>query len=387
MKVYIVQNIEKIEPFYKEARDFLIRNKKLSVLQNEALESLDLVPTIVKDFSEISDENEYVVFGNNLYFEPGLLREFIKRSRKMNSPTVCAVRNGIFTKRTFVNTQDIKKVDGHIEYKLWYFPKTPFIKSTKPVIFDLDTNLENLLMPRHILKEREYLIPATPYPIIQINHWSNVWAANLISIFSDVYRMQNESKIKLFMHALETISFNRWNIAGRMNKIGKNCDIHHTAYIEASTIGNNVVIAAGAVVRESVIGNGTVIGNGVTVETSTIGDECTILNGHILYSVVYSGLLSVTHMISASVIGNNCFIGSGVVLTDFRMDGKTMHVIKDNKKIDTENVFLGACLGENVYLGANCVVAPGRSVPNNSRISLEKNKIINKSPFTGFRMS
>lgn len=387
MKAYIIQNIEKIEPFYKEAGDFLIRNKKLSILQNEALESLDLVPTIVKGFSEISDKNEYVVFDSSLYFEPELLREFIKRSRKMSIPTVCAIRDGVFSKRTFVNTQDIKKVDDHIEYKLWYFPKTVSSDSSKPVIFDLDTNLENLLMPRHIVKGREYLIPVTPYPIIQINHWSNIWAANLISIFSSISRLQSESKFKLLMLALETRSFNRWKIASRMNKIGKNCDIHHTAYIEASTIGDNVIIAAGAIVRESIIGNGAVIGNGVTVEISTIGEECTILNGHILYSVVYPGLLSVTHMISASVIGDNCFVGSGAVLTDFRMDGKTMSVIKNNEKIDTENVFLGVCLGDNVYLGANCVVAPGRLVPNNSHISLEKDYVINKPPFTGFKIS
>ncbi|MEK6830916.1 MAG: hypothetical protein AABX77_02710 [Nanoarchaeota archaeon] len=114
------------------------------------------------------------------------------------------------------------------------------------------------------------------------------------------------------------------------------------------------------------------------IETSVIGENCTILNGHILYSVLYPNVFSVTHMISASIIGRNCFIGSGVVLTDFRLDNKTINVIKDNLKIDTGNVFLGCCLGNKVYLGSGCVVAPGRAIPSNLHISLDKEKIITK---------
>lgn len=385
MNAYVIQSNQRIEPFMVEPGEVMVNNKKLSEIQAIAFRNNVFTFLKILDISKINDSNEYIVAEDSVYFEPELLGEFIKRSKRAGVPTVCAVKAGVFTKRTFVNTQDVKKSDGHIEYKLWYFPKNARPQPARPIIFDLDTNLENLLMPKHILKEREYLIPSTPYPIIQINHWANIWAANLISIFSNVYRLEHESKIKLFILALKNLSLNRWKVASRMNKIGKNCDIHHTAYIEASVLGDNVVVAAGAVIRESVVGSGTVIGNGVVVETSTIGDECTILNGHILYSVVYSGLLSVTHMISASVIGKNCFVGSGAVLTDFRFDGKSMQVLKNEKIIDTENVFLGVCLGDNVYLGANCTVAPGRSVSSNSHISLDKDRVINNRPFTGFR--
>ena len=83
-------------------------------------------------------------------------------------------------------------------------------------------------------------------------------------------------------------------------------------------------------------------------------------------------------MISASIIGKDCFIGSGVVLTDFRLDNKNITVMKNGLKVDTGNIFLGCCLGNNVYLGSGCVIAPGRVISNDLHISLDKEKIITK---------
>lgn len=391
MNAYIIQKVGKLEPFLEEAGEILIRNKKLNVLQKEALLSLYLIPVFIKNFSGIKDENEYLVLDDNLYFELDLLKEFIERSKKLNHETICAVKKGIFTLRTFVNTQEIKENNNYIEYNLRYYPVKNRRGQPQIIIFDLDKTFENIPMPKHIDSGEKYLIPLTDKSIIQIDHWGNLWAANLMSVLSNVVRLQKTDKIKLFIKALKNFSFNKWKIASSLNKIGKNCNIHPTAYIEGSIIGNNVVVGAGVVIRESNIGNNSFIGNGVVIETSVVGNNCTILNGHILYSVLFSSILSVTHMISTSIIGSNSFIGSGAVLTDFRFDNQTIIVMKNNKKIDTQNIFLGCCLGNNVYLGANCVVAPGRMISNNTHISLDKERIItnitNNNKNLGYRIS
>jgi len=100
-------------------------------------------------------------------------------------------------------------------------------------------------------------------------------------------------------------------------------------------------------------------------------------------------VFNVTGIVSASIVGKDCFIGGGAYLADFRFDGKTVHTIKAGKIIDTENIFFGCCLGNNVYLGSGCVVAPGRIVPSNTHIVLEKDRSITsfkeKSP-AGFRL-
>jgi tetrahydrodipicolinate N-succinyltransferase len=43
-------------------------------------------------------------------------------------------------------------------------------------------------------------------------------------------------------------------------------------------------------------------------------------------------------------------------------------VLKEGALKDTENSFLGACLGHGVYIGSGCVVSPGRAVSKNLRI-------------------
>jgi NDP-sugar pyrophosphorylase family protein len=169
---------------------------------------------------------------------------------------------------------------------------------------------------------------------------------------------------------------NQWKILSRLNKIGQGCDIHPTAYIEASTIGDSVTVGAGAIIRQSVIGNGTFVDNGVIIEKSVIAENNVILDGHIMYSVLYPGTSASTHRLITSLIGRGVLIGADVTLTNFRFDGKSVTVIKDGIKIDTGNQFIGSCLGHGVYLGAGCIVAPGRTIPGGTRITPEKSRII-----------
>ncbi|MFH1978965.1 MAG: DapH/DapD/GlmU-related protein [Patescibacteria group bacterium] len=379
MKAYIIQDRKKIEPFQKRASQLLIKNKKLEDLQKEIVLSSGLIPVKINNFSEINDNNEYLVVGNEVYFEQELLKEFIKTSQKKRCKTVCAIKTGIFTKRTISSIQKTRKHESHLEYNLYYYPAKNFRDAGfKPVVIDVEENFEKLIIPKHIQKDGEYLIPFTTKPIVQINHWANLWSANLIAIFSNIATIQKKHKLKIFLTAIKKLSLNRWQIASSLNKIGKNCDIHPTAYIEASIIGKNVTIGAGSVIRASIIGDNSFIGNGVTIEASSLGNNCTILNGHILYCTLMPSVFSVTHMISASIIGEDSFIGSGAVLTDFRFDNKPVNITIDHEKINSENIFLGCGLGNNVYLGSGCVVAPGRTIPSDSHIVMGKNKIISK---------
>jgi len=213
--------------------------------------------------------------------------------------------------------------------------------------------------------------------IAQIDHWTNLWAMSIATILSEGAKLRRSSKLRLFGLALKARSTNQWQVLSKVNTIGRNCDIHHTAYIEGSTIGNNVRIGAGSVIRESIIADGSYIGNNVTIDLTVIGEECNIRNGAVIqYSVLYPGTFTMNRLISISLCGRNTFIGDGVVLSDFRLDNKPVTVMKDNRQINTQNTFIGSCLGHTVYLGAGCIVAPGRVVPNNTRIAPDESRIV-----------
>ena len=363
MKAYVIRIDKPIEPFNEPARDCLVLNQTIADVQAEIFGKAGMEIVSVSDASEISDTNEYLVLGDNLFFTPELLNEFVERSRQGRDATVCALKHGVTTLRTAISIQNVKNCQGYTEYNLRYFPEAKHRKDIRVLVIEPDELSVSFAVPFHMCGSKEYAIPMTERFIVQIDHWVNLWVTSIVAIMAGGARLQKSPKAKLLLLAIKARSFNKWKILRQLNKIGRNCDIHPTAYIEGSVIGDNVTVSAGAVVRESVVGDNALIGNGVVVEESVIGENSTILNGHILYSVLYPGCFSVAEMVSASLVGRDAFMGLNSTLTDFRLDGKNVTVLKDGVAVDSGNVFLGSCLGHGVYLGSGCIVAPGRMVP------------------------
>lgn len=371
MKAYILPG-KKIEPFNEYPGECLIVNRPVEKARKEIFQNLGVESIILISKNQyIDDPEEHIILTDNLFFTQKLLQEFITDSQKRKRCTVCALKHGFVPIRTIIATQDVSDKSDYFEYNLRYLPKKLFrTNDYSPVIINEPNQRIGIPVPKHIYSSGEYEIPVTEKIIVQIDCWTNLWSINIALLFARTAELFN-SRLKLFLLAVKSFSFNKWRILHKFNRIGKS-DIHPTAYIEESIIGNNVIVGAGAVIRGSVIGNNVFVGNGVTIERSVVGKESTILSGHIMYSVLYPGVFTITQLITASLIGRNVFLGSDVTLTDFRLDGQDIIVIKDGNKVDTGNIFIGCCLGHNVYLGAGCVVSPGRVIRNNSRIAPEK---------------
>ncbi len=376
MRAYILKSESQIEPFGEQPCDCLIANRTLAATQTRSLASLGIEPVRIADAELINDPHEHIVFRDNLYFTPSLLEDFIITSRLRRARTTCALKNSLATLRSVTATQNLKICADHIEYDLHYYPEGNNRQQWQPAIIDMDFADAGVPMPPQICRGSRYAVPLTEKAVIQIDHWVNLWAANIASLLQRVAKLQKMPKIKAALLALKARSLNQWKILSRLNTIGARCDIHPTAYIEGSTIADNVNIGAGAVVRGSVIGHGAFIDNGVIVEHSIIGEKSTILDGRIMYSVLYPGVSASTHRIITSLIGRDALIGADVTLTNFRLDGKNITVIKDGEKIDTTNKFIGSCLGHRVYLGAGCIVAPGRAIPSDTRIAPDQSRVI-----------
>ena len=340
------------------------------------LSKLHVEPVTISNISEIDDPNEHIIFGDNVFFTEELLKEFLCKSQENSGNTVCALKSGTTTLRTVVSVQKVQPVGNHIEYDLHFIPQKQSRGKKSAIIISPDYLSEGIRLPKHFCGIEKYLIPFTTKVIVQINHWSNIWAINVILALADIAKLQQISKFKQIILLLKSRSFNKWNILRKSNKIGKKCDIHPTACIEGSTIGDNVSIGAGVVVRGSIIGDNVTLGNSVVVEASVLGEKSTVLHGHIMFSVIYPELFSVSQLISASLIGRKSFTGSGVTLTDYRLDKKNITVIQDGIKVDTGNRLMGSCLGHDVYLGSGCIVAPGRSIPSGMRIAPSKERVI-----------
>lgn len=365
MKAYlIVEKDKKIEPFGEHPRQCLIGNKKLCDHQRETLLNLGIGYNIVRDLSGPELQEERIAFSESLYFTPEFLARFIAKARLLRGPVMCGMKKGVTTLRTAVNLQDTQDHGEYIEIPLRYFPsnssKNPHVSFA---IVDCDQFDCRVPVPEHMCGDcNGYAVPMTDTFAVQINHWVNLWVVNVLFALANVARIRKTSMVKLVP----------WKIFRNLNRKGKDCKIHKSAVVEASVIGNNVTIEAGAIVRASIVGDNVHIGNGVIVEESVLGAGCKILHGHILFSALLPGTFSVNQIISASLLGKDVFVSGYTPLADFRFDGENISVLVGGKRVDTGNRFLGCCLGNNVYLGPGCVVAPGRTVPNGSQVCLKE---------------
>jgi NDP-sugar pyrophosphorylase family protein len=146
-------------------------------------------------------------------------------------------------------------------------------------------------------------------------------------------------------------------------KVLENAVIRGPVYIGAnSIIGNN------ALVRDySHIGSNSVIGYSTEVKHSYIGDNCWFHSNYI----------------GDSIVDDNCSLGAGTVLANFRLDEGNIQIKVGNSLVDTGYDKLGAIVGRGCRIGVNASLMPGVRVGPDSFVGpqvcllqdLEANKI------------
>ncbi|HEU65740.1 MAG TPA: hypothetical protein ENN57_03625, partial [Chloroflexi bacterium] len=134
-------------------------------------------------------------------------------------------------------------------------------------------------------------------------------------------------------------------------------------------IGANSIIGNNALVRDhSHIGSNSVIGYSTEVKHSYIGDNCWFHSNYI----------------GDSIIDDNCSLGAGTVLANFRLNEGNIQVKVGDSLVDTNYDKLGAIIGRGCRIGVNASLMPGVRVGPDSfvgpqvclRQDLEANKMV-----------
>lgn len=147
---------------------------------------------------------------------------------------------------------------------------------------------------------------------------------------------------------------------GIKGKVEKNVSISGKVKVEEGT-----VIKSGTYIEGPVfIGRNCKIGpNAYLRGPLSIGDNCHIGNVEIKDSVIGSGS-SVVHFsyIGDSVIGSNVNVAAGSLATNLRHDGTNVKSMVKGKIVDTGRQKFGTVIGDNVKLGVNTIIYPGRKI-------------------------
>lgn len=109
-------------------------------------------------------------------------------------------------------------------------------------------------------------------------------------------------------------------------------------------IGANSIIGNNALVRDySHIGANSVIGYSTEVKHSYIGDNCWFHSNYI----------------GDSIVDDNCSLGAGTVLANFRLDEGNIKIEVGDSLVDTGYDKLGAVVGRGSRIGVNASLMPG----------------------------
>lgn len=135
------------------------------------------------------------------------------------------------------------------------------------------------------------------------------------------------------------------------SQISKNAEIRPGSYIEEPVAIGDSIIGPNCYIRKySSIGNNCKVGNAVEIKNSIIMGNSFV--SHLSY-------------VGDSVVGRNVNIGAGAIFANLRLDEKTVKMNIKGERIDSGRKKLGALVGDNVKLGVNVTIMPGKKIyPN-----------------------
>ena len=169
--------------------------------------------------------------------------------------------------------------------------------------------------------------------------------------------------------------------------IASSARVSESAHIEGKVIlGDNVRVLENAVIRGPVyIGANSIIGNNALVRGySHIGSNSVIgYCTEVKHSYIGDGCWFHSNYIGDSIVDDDCSLGAGAVLANFRLDEGNIQMKVGNSLIDTGYDKLGAILGRGCRIGVNASLMPGVRVGPDSfvgpQICLRQDLAANKT--------
>ncbi|MEQ1504830.1 MAG: hypothetical protein ABMB14_21525, partial [Myxococcota bacterium] len=203
------------------------------------------------------------------------------------------------------------------------------------------------------------------HPVLTVHHWAHLLWANTAAMSMGVRRVPGwRGALRLLWAVIRARSINRWKVLARLSTVGRGCDIHPTAVVEASTLGDNVTVGPYARVLFSTIGDGANVLSGAEVEACTIGAGATVgQRCGLRLCVIYPEAMASQSQMQACILGRRTVTVLGSYSIDLNFD-REIRVPLDGMLQSTGTRFLGSAYGHDCRIGTGVWLASGRSVPN-----------------------
>ena len=166
------------------------------------------------------------------------------------------------------------------------------------------------------------------------------------------------------------------NYYDRFCFIDRSAHIHPTATIEASIVGKNVRIGAYANVVGSVIADEVIIEDRANINYCVLGKQTFVSkNSTVVASVAFGPTDVCVNGIQYAVVDEACALTSWARPLDALPQGQVQ--VKDGEDLrEVGPLPCGVAFGKNSYVGANVLIAPGRTVAPQTTLLPKKDDLI-----------
>lgn len=371
MNVFVQPTGRRIEPFGDPVVETPILNRPLSTWQAEAFRAagLQVVERLAPPCLEVPD---------TLFTTGGALRAFVDAAAGRNA--VLVLKAGVHGRSTTPVQPGVVETEAGWRFEAIRFHgngDAPFVD----VVVDPEENVMKLPMPSQFTGRTEVDVSFPRHPLMTLHHWVHILWANQVAGSIELRATPTwKFVLKGLWAALRALSLNRWRVLGKLNQIGKGCDIHPTATVEGSTLGAGVSVGPYARVLFSRLDDGAVVMSGAHVEASCIGaralvSQCTTLR----FCVLMAESIASQYLMQQCVLGRRAVTTGGAFSIDLNFDGN-IRVPLDGALHDTGTNFLGSAFGHGARIGTGHWLASGRMVPNGAFLIRDPEDVIQRIP-------
>ncbi|MEZ4238055.1 MAG: hypothetical protein R3F59_18295 [Myxococcota bacterium] len=372
IRVFVEPSGRRLAPLDDPPGELLVGNRRLADWQSDAIREAGLqrIDTL---------QPPCLVVPDALFCSGVALERFVDGAAGRDAVLVLA--RSRFGASTTPIQPDVEEIEAG-----WRFARIRFVsgRDAPPVdvVVDPEEQIHEVKLPALFGGPTPVALPR--HPVLTVHHWAHLLWANQAAEAMLVRRIPAwRGALRLLWAVIRARSLTMWRVMARLNTVGRRCNIHPTAVVEASTLGDDVTVGPFARVLMSRVGDGATIMSGAEVELSTIGAGATVAQRcGLRLCVLYPEAMASQVLMQACLIGRRTLTVPGSYSIDLNLD-RNIRVALDGALHDTGTRFLGSAFGHDCRIGTGIWLASGRTIPSGTVLVRDPDKVVHRIPEIG----
>lgn len=359
MKAYIVRKDQPLSPFRKPASQVRFKEGTLGErlrhqLRRAGLDvvEVDRAPDLVEPRSLVISDN--VVLSDS--FIKHLLRALPDRSRGYDFEIEVG-RYPLLSSKSAAPQWKTLPIRYHGDGNAF-----TSLKLKSRIVFEV---LEG--MPARMQALTDICLHFFEFWAIEVAYWFDLQTASSLYCRELVSKLLSPVRGRVPDAILAKFTGSSW-LMSKANLIGRNTRIHRTAILEGCIIGDGVEIGPYSYLRSSVIAEGAVVREKSSIKMSYVGPRAFIMGSDLVNTYIGAETSIFSPMVYNAVFGERGFLSGGSGFADFIVGAASIPAVIDGKQVASGLPFLASCVGDDCFIGANLLFAPGRSIPDGTNL-------------------